>query len=152
MMETYIKVNPKVNFSLVIETFQSHSVSGDLGGRILLPGIYKATEAVRIQHGDLTLDAKGNENAVWIFDFTADFSTGGGVGGNVILKGNASARNVFWQTEHLVRIGSGTTFKGNILAKMINQDEAEVTMETLPFISNGKEKPKMGWPYYGQCL
>jgi hypothetical protein len=151
-METYIEVKQQPKFSILTETFKSQIVSGDLGGLMLFPGMYKATEDVRIQHGDLTLDAKGNENAIWIFEFASDFYTVGGAGGNVILTGNAQAKNIFWQTEHLASIGAGTSFKGNILAKMIDQDEHGVPVETLAVNNRGGEKPTMGWPHYGQRL
>jgi hypothetical protein len=151
-METYIEVKLQPTFSLLTETFQSHLVSGDLGGLTLLPGMYKATEAVRIQQGDLTLDAKGNESAIWIFEFASDFYTVGGAGGNIILTGNAKAENVFWQTEHLARIGADTSFKGNVLAKMMQQDNDGVAVQLLSATSRASEKPTMGWPHYGQRL
>lgn len=150
-METYTAIRPRMNFSLLAETFRSLTVSGDLGGRTLLPGIYNATEAVRIQNGNLTLDARGNDHAIWIFQFASDLFTIGGEGGNVILAGNAKAENVFWQTEHLASIGSGTSFKGNILAKMMNQNMEEVTVEELPK-NIGRRQSNMGWPLYGQSL
>ncbi len=92
------------------------SVSGDVGGRTLAPGIYKTTSTLLIQSGDLTLDAQGDANAVWIFQITSDFTTVGGAGGNIILSGGAQAKNVFWQTGSSATIGDGTSFKGNVLA------------------------------------
>jgi hypothetical protein len=92
------------------------TVSGDLGGTTLAPGIYKTTSTLLIQSGDLTLDAQGDVNAVWIFQIASDFTTVGGAGGNVILSGGAQAKNVFWQTGSSATIGDGTSFKGNILA------------------------------------
>lgn len=151
-METYIEVKQQPNFSILTETFKSQIITGDLGGLTLLAGMYKATEAVRIQHGDLTLDAKGNENAIWIFEFASDFSTQGGAGGNVILAGNAQAKNIFWQTEHRTNIGAGTSFKGNILAKMMEQDDEGAAVQVLSGTSRASEKPTMGWPHYGQRL
>jgi len=92
------------------------TVAGDLGGKTLAPGIYKTTSTLLIQSGDLTLDAQGDENAVWIFQIASDFTTVGGAGGNVILKGGAQAKNIFWQTGSSATLGDGTSFKGNILA------------------------------------
>src|SRR5688500_3577915 len=43
------------------------TVAGNLGGRTLPPGLYKSTSSLAISSGDLTLDAQGDENAVWIF-------------------------------------------------------------------------------------
>ena len=92
------------------------TVSGDQGGLTLAPGIYKSTSTLLIQSGDLTLDAQGNPNAVWIFQIASDFTTVGGAGGSVILSGGAQAKNVFWQVGSSATIGNGTAFKGNVLA------------------------------------
>jgi len=92
------------------------TVAGDQGGKILAPGIYKSTSTLLIQSGNLTLDAQGDANAVWIFQIASDFTTVGGAGGNVILTGGAQAKNVYWQTGSSATIGDYTIFKGNILA------------------------------------
>ncbi|MFA4865003.1 MAG: ice-binding family protein, partial [Bacteroidales bacterium] len=42
-------------------------VAGNLGGQTLPPGLYKSTSSLEISSGDLTLDAQGDANAVWIF-------------------------------------------------------------------------------------
>jgi hypothetical protein len=92
------------------------TVSGDQGGKTLAPGIYKSTSTLLIQSGDLTLDAQGDPNAVWIFQIASDFTTVGGAGGNVILSGGAQAKNVYWQTGSSATVGDYTVFQGNILA------------------------------------
>ena len=97
-------------------------VSGDQGGKTLAPGIYKSTSTLLIQLGDLTLDAQGDANAVWIFQIASSLTTVGGgpypspSGGNVILTGGAQAKNVFWQTGSSATIGDYTSFKGSVLA------------------------------------
>ena len=92
------------------------TVSGDLGGQTLVPGIYKSTSTLMVQSGDLTLDAKGDVNAVWIFQVAAAFTTVGGAGGNIILSGGAQAKNIFWQTGSSATIGDYTSFQGTVLA------------------------------------
>lgn len=98
------------------------TVSGDLGGLTLAPGIYKSTSTLLIQNGNLTLDAQGDPNAYWIFQIAAGFTTVGGApypspaGGNVILSGGAQAKNVFWQVGTSAVIGDYTSFNGTILA------------------------------------
>ena len=92
------------------------TVAGDQGGLTLAPGIYKSTSTLLIQSGDLTLDAQGDANAVWIFQIAADFTTVGGAGGSVILIGGAQAKNIFWQVGSSATIGDGTIFQGNVLA------------------------------------
>lgn len=98
------------------------TVSGDQGGKTLAPGIYKSTSTLLIQNGNLTLDAQGKSNAVWIFQIASDFTTiGSGIfpspsGGNIILTGGAQAKNVYWQVGSSATIGDFTSFNGNILA------------------------------------
>jgi hypothetical protein len=92
------------------------TVAGDLGGQTLAPGIYKSTSTLMVQSGDLTLDAKGDLNAVWIFQVAAAFTTVGGAGGNIILSGGAQAKNIFWQTGSSATIGDYTSFQGTVLA------------------------------------
>ena len=94
----------------------------DLGGKTLAPGIYTSASTMLLQNGDLTLDAQGDANAVWIFQVGSAFtSVGSGpypssTGGNVILAGGAQAKNVFWQVSSSATIGDFTSFKGTILA------------------------------------
>lgn len=92
------------------------TVSGDIGGTTLAPGIYKSNTTLLIQSGNLTLDAQGDANAVWIFQIASGFTTVGGAGGNVILSGGAQAKNVFWQVGSSATIGDFTSFKGNVMA------------------------------------
>jgi hypothetical protein len=92
------------------------TVSGDQGGLTLAPGIYKSTSTLLVQNGDLTLDAQGDVNAVWIFQIASGFTTVGGAGGSIILTGGAQAKNIFWQTGTSAVIGDNTAFKGTILA------------------------------------
>ena len=92
------------------------TVSGDQGGLTLAPGIYKSNSTLLIQAGDLTLDGKGNPNAVWIFQIASGFTTVGGAGGNVILINGAQAKNIYWQVGSSATIGDFTTFNGNVLA------------------------------------
>jgi len=92
------------------------TVSGDQGGKTLAPGIYKSTSTLSVASGNLTLDAQGDVNAVWIFQIASGFTTVGGAGGSIILAGGAQAKNIYWQTGSSAVIGDFTSFQGNILA------------------------------------
>ena len=98
------------------------TVSGDLGGQTLAPGIYKSNSTLSIQNGNLTLDGQGDPNAEWIFQVSSALTTIGGApfpsptGGNVILTGGAQAKNVTWQVGSSATIGDYTSFNGNVLA------------------------------------
>lgn len=90
------------------------AVAGNLGGRTLAPGLYKSTSALEISSGDLTLDAKGNSNAVFIFQMASTLTTTSGR--KVILSGGAKASNVYWQVGSSATIGTTSVFKGTIMA------------------------------------
>jgi hypothetical protein len=90
------------------------SLAGNLGGRTLPPGLYKSTSSLEISSGDLTLDAKGDSKAVFIFQMASTLTTT--VGRQVILKGGAMASNVFWQVGSSATLGTYSVFKGSIMA------------------------------------
>ncbi len=88
--------------------------SGNLGGLTLAPGLYKSTSSLDISSGDLTLDAQGDVNAVWVFQIASTLTTT--AGRQVILAGGAKASNVFWQVGTSATIGTTSAFKGTIMA------------------------------------
>jgi hypothetical protein len=90
------------------------TVAGNLGGLTLTPGLYKSASALEISSGDLTLDAQGDTNAVFIFQMASTLTTT--IGRQVILRGGAKAANIFWQVGSSATLGTTSVFKGNILA------------------------------------
>ncbi len=89
------------------------SVSGDLGGRTLNPGVYTASSSIGLT-GTLTLDAHGDPNAVWIFQVGSTLTTASA--SKVLLVNGAAPCNVFWKIGSSATIGTNSTFVGNILA------------------------------------
>jgi hypothetical protein len=90
------------------------TVAGNIGGQTLTPGLYKSTSGLEISSGDLTLDARGNANAVFIFQIASTLTTT--EGRQVILAGGARASNVFWQVGSSATLGTNSTFFGTIMA------------------------------------
>lgn len=90
--------------------------NGELGGQILAPGLYKSSPGASfaITSVDLTLDAQGNRNAVWIFQMASTLTVG--TGRQVILAGGAQARNIFWQVGSSATLEVNSVVKGTILA------------------------------------
>lgn len=80
----------------------------NLGGLTLAPGVYTAPGGSFLLTGsDLTLDAQGNANAVWVFQMATSLTVGAaGAPRNVTLINGAQAQNVFWQ------VGSAATING----------------------------------------
>ena len=72
------------------------------------PGIYtSAPGTFGITSGDLTLDAAGDPNAVWVFQMSAALTVGiAGQARSVNLLHGAQAKNVFWY------VGSAATING----------------------------------------
>jgi ice-binding like protein len=98
------------------------TVAGNLGGRTLAPGVYKSTSSLAISSGDLTLDAKGDSNGVFIFQVASALTVTSGR--QVVLSGGAKAENVFWQIGSSATIGTTADFAGTIMAR------ASVSLQT----------------------
>jgi hypothetical protein len=90
------------------------TLSGNLGGLTLTPGLYKSTSSLSISSGDLTFDAKGNSNAVFIIQIASSLTTTSGR--KVKLAGGASASNIFWQVGSSATFGTTSVFKGTVMA------------------------------------
>jgi hypothetical protein len=97
--------------------------AGNLAGLVLVPGVYTAAAGTfKIQGGDLTLDAQGNANAVWIFQMSTSLTVGGaGVAfpQSVLLINGAQAKNVFWQvgTAAVINAAGGGIFSGTVISQ-----------------------------------
>jgi len=91
------------------------AVAGNLGGQTLAPGLYKSTTSLEVSTGDLTLDAQGDPNGVFLFEMASTLITT--TGRRVILAGGAQATNVYWQVGSSATLGTSSVFKGNILAQ-----------------------------------
>ena len=79
------------------------------------PGLYTAGSAtLMLNAGNLTLDAQGNPDAVWVFKADSSFIVGDGR--QIILANGARANQVFWILGSSVTVGDLVAFKGNILA------------------------------------
>ena len=97
--------------------------AGNLAGKTLAPGVYTAAAgSFMIQGGDLTLDAQGNANALWVFQMATSLTVGGpgaAFPSSVILANGAQAKNVFWQVGSAATInaGGGGTMVGTIITQ-----------------------------------
>jgi ketosteroid isomerase-like protein len=96
----------------------AQTLPGNMGGLTFTPGLYVNSTSVLISgagpNNNVTLDAQGDPNAVFIFKMGSTLTTG--VGSQVILAGGAKASHVFWQVDTSATIGVGSIFQGNVLA------------------------------------
>ena len=101
----------------------------NLAGLTLAPGVYTAPAGsfliqtgTAAPAGDLTLDAQGNANAVWVFQMATTLTVGGPGAAfprSVNLINGALAKNVFWQVGSFATInaGGGGTMEGTIISQ-----------------------------------
>jgi Ice-binding-like/Bacterial Ig-like domain len=87
---------------------------GDLSGLTFTPGLYKNSSTVILSAGNVTLDAQGDANAVFIFQIASTLTTLGST--QVVLAGGAQAKNIFWQVGSSATLGTNSIFKGTIMA------------------------------------
>ena len=86
-------------------------VAANLGGQTLTAGVYNSSSSLGLT-GALTLS--GSSSDVWIFQAGSTLTTA--TGSSVVLTGGAQSCNVFWQIGTSATIGTGSTFKGTIIA------------------------------------
>jgi Ice-binding-like/Bacterial Ig-like domain len=93
-------------------------LQGNIGGLTFTPGLYINSTSVLLSgagpSNNVTLDAQGDPNAVFIFKMGSTLTTA--PGSQVILAGGAKASNIFWQVGSSATIDTTTIFKGSILA------------------------------------
>jgi hypothetical protein len=111
--------------------------AGQLGGLTLVPGVYKsASGAFLITGSDLTLDALGNADAVWVFQMASSLTVGTPTASrSVIMVNGAQAANVYWQVGSAATVNGagGGTMVGTIIASagMTFSTAGNLTVTTL---------------------
>lgn len=119
--------------------------AGDIGGRTLVPGVYKWSTAVLIP-ASITL--AGNANDVWIFQIAQTLGMSSAT--SVVLTGGAQPKHVFWSiagavnldtTAHIegviltqtsITLGTGASIKGRLLAQTTIDLAAGAIVQSLP--------------------
>jgi hypothetical protein len=88
-------------------------IAADLAGQTLAPGVYNSASSIGLT-GALTLDGGGNPRAVFVFQAGSTLTTASA--STVTLVNGAQACNVFWQVGSSATLGTGSQFRGSILA------------------------------------
>ena len=97
--------------------------AGNLANLVLAPRTYTAAAgSFMIRGGNLTLDAQGDPNAVFVFQMATSLTVGGPGAAfpqSVILINGAQAKNVYWQVGSAATINAagGGTMVGTIIAQ-----------------------------------
>jgi hypothetical protein len=80
----------------------------------MFPGIYTTPDGAAMSvDGNLTLDARGDPNAIFVFETPTAFNTSAGV--TVFLTNGAQASNIYWLVGAGLTFGASTTMYGNFL-------------------------------------
>lgn len=111
------------------------TVATELGGTTPKAGVYDSSSGTFGLTGDLTLDAEGDPNAVFIFHTVETLITA--PGSKVLLINGAQACNVFWKVGSSATLDTTTSFKGNILALTSIGLLTGATLEGRAFARNG---------------
>ncbi|MDZ4685672.1 MAG: ice-binding family protein [Planctomycetaceae bacterium] len=88
--------------------------AGNIGGRILAPGVYKWSSNVTIPT-DVTFS--GSAQDVWILQIAGNLELANAR--KVLLRGGALPRNIFWQVGGQATLGTTSQFNGTILSKTL---------------------------------
>jgi hypothetical protein len=90
------------------------TIGATLGyGQILTPKTYCITTHATI-NGNLTLNAQGNPNAVFVIKVNGALSTGNAT--NILLINSADFNNVYWQVNGAFTLGDSSIFRGTLIA------------------------------------
>jgi hypothetical protein len=91
------------------------SISGDLNGLTLAPGLYESSSTIEISPGGiLYLDGQGDANAVFVIRSANSITTESTSA--VVLEGSAQAKNIFWAAGSAITLGTYSTMKGTLIA------------------------------------
>jgi hypothetical protein len=92
-----------------------NTVSANLAGQTLLPGVYNSASSMDIAvGGTLTLDAQGNSDAVWVFQTGSTITAN--TNSKVVMINGGQPCNVFWKVGSAATLNAGVTFIGTIMA------------------------------------
>lgn len=117
----------------------TQTLPGNLGGLTFAPGLYTNSTSVLISGSgpgnDVTLDAQGDANAIFVFQMGSTLTTG--PASQVILSGGAKAANVYWQVGTSATLDTTSVFKGTILAQTSITLKTGATLDGRALAQNG---------------
>ena len=117
-------------FNVLAGRASNFNLSGqDLGGLTLVAGVYTFSSSAQLT-GTLTLDAQGDPNAQFIFQIGSAITTASN--SSVKLINGADSCNVYWEVGSSATLGTGTSFKGNLVAL------TSITLNTAASIISGR--------------
>lgn len=109
-------------------------LDADLSGRTLVSGVYARNTELGIT-GNVTLDGQGDPNSVWIFQVGSALNTS--TDSSINLINGANACNIYWQVGSSATLGTGSDFKGSIMALTSVSVNTDSTVEGRVLARNG---------------
>jgi hypothetical protein len=109
MEDAYAKVAARFTTDSARNDFGIIQTPGTIGDKAITPGVH--TSSAVIINSDLTFE--GGAEDVFVIQTTGDLTQAAST--NVLLKGGAKAKNIFWQVAGHVVIGAGAHMEGIIL-------------------------------------
>ena len=109
-------------------------IAADLGGQTLTAGVYNSASSIGLT-GALTLNAAGDPNAVFVFQAGSSLTTASA--SQVNLINGAQSCNVFWVVGSSATLGTGSSFRGTIIALTSITVTTGVTVDGRVLARNG---------------
>src|SRR5579864_7251562 len=109
-------------------------IVADLAGQTLTAGVYNSASSIGLT-GVLTLNGGGNPNAVFVFQAGSTLTTASA--SSIVLINGAQSCNVYWQIGSSATLGTGSTFRGTILAMTSITVTTGVTIDGRVLARNG---------------
>lgn len=109
------------------------AADADFAGETLVPGLYGGPTLGNT--GQMTLDAQGDPNAVWIFQAESTLITASG--SSILLVNGADPCNVYWQIGSSATLGTNSTFVGTVMALTSITAQTGATIEGRLLARNG---------------
>ena len=113
----------------------TNPIAADLGGLTLTPGVYNSGSTIGLT-GALTLNGGGDPNAVFVFQAGSTLITAST--SRVNLVNGAQSCNVFWQIGSSATLGTGSTFRGTVIALQSITVTTGVTVDGRVLARNGQ--------------
>jgi hypothetical protein len=110
------------------------TISTDLAGQTLTPGVYTSASSMAIS-GPLPLTLTGTASDVFVFQAVSSLITSANT--SVVLSGGVTACNVFWQVGSSTTLGVNSTFRGTIMSLTTSTMQTGATLEGSLLTRNG---------------
>ncbi len=103
-----------IAYNAIVAMVPTTELTGqNLGGMTLPPGVYHFNTSAQLS-GALTLDARNDPNAVFVFQIGSTLTTAPNSAVFLINGGNVG--NIYWQVASSATLNTGTAFMGSIVA------------------------------------